>query len=91
MSKLLHYAVTVRDSRGNLFKMDSGAVVLSFKFTDDTKEENIEAICRTEAQKYETISPNSRIDIEVRYCNKISNTYPSLYSYYHTEKRFVKH
>ena len=91
---MLHYEIEVRDSMGKPYINEKGfKVVNSFKFKDEENDENlIQLICQNLAMNYTAISKSdSFIYIKVSCHNKISNTYPILYSFYANENRFVKH
>lgn len=91
--KQLFYSIEVRDKEGKLYKTESGAKVLNFKFEDNkTDVEIVEAICRKEFDNYQAIcKEGSQIDITVSYFNSFSKTYSVLYSFYGENKRFIKH
>jgi hypothetical protein len=92
MSKL-HYTVEVRDKDFKLYKTESGSKVFPFTFEDNrTDVEIVEAICRKEFDSYKAVcKEGSEINIEVRYFNDDTKTYPLLYSFYGAENKFIKH
>lgn len=62
-----------------------------FRFLYDS-ELLIENECKRLAEGFETIvKEGTDITIEVSYFSQISQTYSVLYSYYHTEGKFIKH
>jgi len=91
--KPLKYYITVRDKNGKLYKTEKGNKVSEFKFEDKESDENlIHLICLNTFEQYKTIcKKGSIIDIEVRYFNELTRSYPLLYSFYGAENRFIKH
>lgn len=92
MSKL-YYSISVRNSKGKLYKDINGNNVFTFQhdssFYKDT--DIIKGICRSLYKDYKAIAKRgSRVDIEVSYHDTISGTYPSLYGY-HSDKAFIKY
>lgn len=91
----MKYKVELRDSKGRLYKDNKGYIVTSNDISFDDGEENeslIHLICEGTSQNYEAIAKEGTdITIEVSDFNSISGTWMVLYSYYHNEKRFVKH
>ena len=91
--KQLFYSIEVRDKEGKLYKTESGAKIIDFKFEDNrTDVEIVEAVCRKEFDNYLAVcKEGSQINIEVRYHNVFTKTYPLLYSFYGAENKFIKH
>lgn len=90
--KTLKYSVEVRDLN-NKFYRDSEGNATRFTFEEEEVSESLtELVCRKEHEKYKAIcKEGSIIDIEVRYFNNLTNSYPVLYSFYGAENKFVKH
>lgn len=91
--KKLHYSVIIRNVNGKLCKDSRGLNVTSFLFEEDERDADmVERRCKTEFRDYQAVcKEGSQIDIEVRYFNEFTKTYPLLYSFYGTENKFVKH
>ena len=91
--KKLHYTVEVRDKDFKLYKDSRGLNVTGFTFEDEEISETLaETVCKTEFRKYQAVcKEGSEINIEVRYFNEVTKTYPLLYSFYGGENKFVKH
>lgn len=91
--KKLHYTVEVRDKDFKLYKDSRGFKVTGFTFEDKERDENlVESICRNAFVRYQAIcKEGSEINIEVRYFNESTKTYPLLYSFYGEENKFIKH
>lgn len=89
------YNIQLRDSSDKLFKDSSGTSISNSRISFDDSEEDsnlIEMICKDTADIYQSITPDgTKINISVLSFNNISNTYMCMYSYYHEEKRFIKH
>ena len=92
--KTLHFRVEVRDKDGSLYKDMNGNNITSVCDVEGSNfgEELTQFTCENMVEKFESFcKEGSKINIEVRYFDSITETYPSLYSYYGAEKRFVKH
>lgn len=92
--KILHFTVEVRDKDGNLYKDSEGNRIVTVCDLElaDYGEDFVQIACVKTVKKFESVcKEGSKINIEVRYFDSITNTYPTLYSYYGAEKRFVKH
>lgn len=91
----MKYEIDIRDKDGNLYVDSNGVKVVrnDFAFERNVRNENtIKEICEDFALMIEAIAKEGTdITIEVSDFNSISDTWMVLYSYYHTEKRFVKH
>lgn len=85
--KPLRYSITIRDKNSKLYKTEKGINVLDFNFEDKESDENIiHLICLNTFEKYKAIcKKGSIIDIEVRYFNELTRSYPLLYSFYGAE------
>lgn len=91
----MKYKIDLRDKNGKLYRDTNGIIVtgndLNFE-RNVKKEKAIQDICADTAFIYEAIAKEGTdITIEVSHLNEISQTYMVLYSYYHTERKFVKH
>ena len=79
----------------NLYKSKKGSPISkhNFSFEDDEREENlIHFICQSEAEHYEIVcKEGTDITVEVSDYDSIYDIWMVLYSYYYSEKRFVKH
>lgn len=91
--KQLFYSIEVRDKEGKLYKTESGGKVHHFKFELVGNEENIiKAVCKETFEEYQAIcKEGSQINIDVRYHNVFTKTYPLLYSFYGENQKFIKH
>lgn len=91
--KKLHFSVIIRDKEGKLYKNSRGLNVTSFHFEEDERDaDRVERKCKSEFLDYQAIcKEGSQIDIEVRYFNELSRTYPLLYSFYGAENKLIKH
>jgi hypothetical protein len=92
--KKLGFRVEIRDKDGNLYKDSEGNSITSVCDLDvaDYGEDLTQFFCENIVKKFEAFcKEGSKINIEVSYFDEISGGYPSLYSYYGAEKRFVKH
>lgn len=94
MKKIVFY-VNVRDKEGNRYKDSEDNKILEFKFceefNDGVNDSFFERECRRYHRRFKAISPESDISIDVRDYNSLTQTWPSLYSFYGAENRFVKH
>jgi hypothetical protein len=91
---MLHFSVTVRQTNGKLFQHKDGGGVGPFQFQKNLGYEAtmaIESWCKQYTKDFEAITGSNNINVEVSEFDSISRTYPSLYSYYGKEERFVKH
>lgn len=90
----LHYTIEIRDKEGKRYINKNGNKIIKiaeFK-SDETNENLIGIICEHEVDKFKSVcKEGSQIDVEVRYHNEFTETYPLLYSYYGCEKKFIKH
>jgi len=94
MKTTYYYDIELRDKDDKLYVNPRGNNMVSrtFQFTDDTQEEFIHLVCQRTAENYKTVcKEGTEVNIEVRTLDKISNTYPTAYSFYSAENRFVKH
>lgn len=94
MKKELTLTVEVRDKDGKLYKdVGDNPIVKLFQTTcKDYGEELTQITCENMVRKLEAVCrEGSKINIEVRYLDEVTNTYPLLYSYYGAEKRFIKY
>lgn len=94
MRERLIIEVEVRDVNGKLYKDKYGDTIVNvLKFEIKDYGENLtELACYNIVDKFEAIcKEGSKINIEVRYLDEITNTYPLLYSFYGAERKFVKH
>ena len=92
--KQLFYSIEVRDKEGKLYTTkSSGRKIKGFKFEDKEQDENlIHFICKETFEEYQAIcKEGSQINIDVRYHNVFTKTYPLLYSFYGENQKFVKH
>lgn len=91
--KKLHYTVEVRDKDFKLYKDSRGLNVMGFTFEEEEQDENlVHLICQYNFKKYQAVcKEGSDINIEVRYFNEITKTYPLLYSFYGGENKFIEH
>lgn len=91
--KKLHYTVEIRDKEGKLYKDSRGLNVIGFDFEEiETDAMTVQTICQYNFRKYQAVcKEGSEINIEVRYFNTDTKTYPLLYSFYGAENKFIKH
>ena len=84
--------IEVRDSNGKIIFDERG-----FKFTSlqiDSSVTNESLLERQMVHICETLKvwmPQNKIDIQASVLNSISGTWMCMYSYYGSEKRFIKH
>ena len=94
MKKELILTVEVRDKDGKLYKDMNGNNITSVCDVEGSNfgEELTQFACENIVEKFEAFcKEGSKINIEVRYFDSITKTYPLLYSYYGAEKRFIKY
>ena len=94
VQKELIITVEVRDKDGKLYKdVGDNPIVNVFQATCKDYGEGLTQIaCEHLVKKFEAVcKEGSKINIEIRYLDEVTNTYPLLYSYYGAEKRFIKH
>lgn len=92
--KKLHYTVEVRDKDFKFYRTENtGRKVIKFEFEDTEQDENlVNLICQHTFRDYQAVcKEGSDINIEVRYFNESTKTYPLLYSFYGEENKFIKH
>jgi hypothetical protein len=92
MSKL-HYTVEVRDKDFKLYTNNKGFKVHSFNFEEKEQDEDlVHLVCQHTYSDYKAVcKEGSEINIEVKYFNDDTKTYPLLYSFYGAENKFIKH
>ena len=93
MERLEKYSVRieVRDSEGKIILDENGNKVLGINYEVEMVEANIEPNITRLAKELKALMPNRQINIDFSHFNTISRTYMTMYSYYVSEERFVKH
>lgn len=89
------YTVELRKPDGTLFVDSRGNKISAneIKFESEIEESNIiQSICIETALIYEAVTKQGTdITITVMYYSEISATYPVLYTYYHSQNKFIQH
>ncbi len=83
--------VDVRDSKGKIILDSEGNKHFSFKLNLNVSSEQLEREMIALGSTLNAWMPKNKINIDASVFNSISGTWMTMYSYYATEKRFVKH
>jgi len=91
MDKIIYY-IDCRDADNKPFVKSNGRMVGEIRIEREYFNPYIvEKDCEDYCTDFQALTKCDNVNIDVRYFNDNSKTYPLLYSYYGREKRFVKH
>lgn len=83
----MKYNITLRDKEGSRINTE---IPLSLE-DENNNPSYIEFTTQEMGYLYQILFPTADITVEASKYNSISDTWMVLYSYYHSEKRFVTH
>ena len=83
--------IEVRDENGKIIEDENGAKHIAIQYDVEMLTENMEYNLRSIHKSLKAWMPNRQITLEALVHNTISGTYMTMFSFYGTENRFVKH
>jgi len=85
--------IEVRDSEGKIIHNEDGNKVLGLKYNVELPENKflIERELKELGISLKALMPTHQIEVSLNHFNNISGTYMTMYSYYVSEGRLVKH
>jgi hypothetical protein len=90
-SENYHLNIDVRDSKGKIIRDADGIMHVNFKIDLVVTKEQLEREMIKLGNSLMVWMPKNKVNIDASVFNSISGTWMTMYSYYATEKRFVKH
>ena len=84
--------VTVKDPEGKFYRdcINNRAGIFNFK-AEVKNDCEAKYICEDNFRNFNALTQSKNIMVEISTLHRISGTYMVMYSYYGSEKRFIKH